>query len=199
MKIHLIITAANIGTHYQDRKEQYLQSIERTLQFDYLFDSYTILECVSSSEEYLKGYNVHYSKMKNLYPEKGLNEMQHLKAFIEQSSIKDDDHIIKFTGRYMLEDSSFFNKIKLLASDYDSVFKDDSDIYEGRGYHTFLYCAKKTRFLEIINSLNYSSHNRDPIEWGVKDFLKEKNRHYLIARLGVKAFQGAHSEMIFTC
>jgi len=195
--IHLIITTANIGDHYEERKQQYLQSIERALQFDYLFDSCTILECVSSEEAYLNDYNVHYSKVKNRYPEKGLNEMQHLKAFIEQSSFSENDFIIKLTGRYMLEDSSFFNKIKLLAADYDSVFKDDSDIYEGLGYHTFLYCAKKTRFLEIINSLNYSKENRDPIEWGVKDFLKEKERHYVIARLGVKAYQGAHSEMIF--
>jgi hypothetical protein len=197
LKIHLVITTANIGTHYQDRKEQYLQSIERALQFDYLFNSYTILECVSSNEVYLKDYNVHYSKVQNLYPEKGLNEMQHLKAFINQSSFNDDDLIVKLTGRYMLEDNSFFNKVKLLACEYDSIFKDDSDIYEGLGYHTFLYCSRKTRFLEIINSLNYSKENRNPIEWGVKDFLKNKDRNYLVARLGVKAYQGVDSGMIF--
>ncbi|MNJ91747.1 hypothetical protein D3C87_94010 [compost metagenome] len=197
--IHLIITTANIRNFYPERKQLYIQSIERALEFDYLFDSCTILECVSSDEAYLNGYNVHYSKVQNEYPEKGLNEMQHLKAFIEQSSFNEDDLIIKLTGRYILEDNSFFNKIKLLASDYDSVFKDDSDIYEGLGYHTFLYCARKSRFLEIINSLNYSKDNLDPIEWGVKDFLKSKDRNYIIARLGVKAYQGTHSEKIFVC
>ncbi|MEQ7798431.1 hypothetical protein ABDJ41_01360 [Pedobacter sp. ASV1-7] len=199
MKTHLVITTANIVDRYQNRKEQYMQSIERALQFHYLFDSYTILECFSSNEEYLNDLNVYYSRVLNVYPEKGLNEMQHLKGFINQSSFQADDLIIKLTGRYMLEDNSFFNKIKLLASDYDSIFKDDSDIYEGLGYHTFLYCARKGRFLEIIESLDYSKNTIDPIEWGVKKFLKNMDRHYLIARLGIKAYQGTHSEKIFVC
>ncbi|WEK19181.1 MAG: hypothetical protein P0Y49_20595 [Candidatus Pedobacter colombiensis] len=197
--IHLIITTANIENHYQERKWLYIQSIERALQFDYLFDSYTILECASSDEDYLNEHNVHYSNVQNKYPEKGLNEMQHLKAFIEHASFDENDLIIKLTGRYMLEDNSFFNKVRLLASDYDSIFKDDSDIYEGVGYHTFLYCAKKSRFLEIINSLNYSKENLDPIEWGVKNYLKGKERHYEIARLGIKAYQGTYGENVFSC
>lgn len=195
--IHLIITAANIPDNYNSRKDLYIKSIESALRYDYLFDSYTILECASSKVDYLEGFNLHYSKEQNTYPEKGLNEMQHLKAFIEQSNLKDGDAIIKLTGRYLLEDNSFFNKVKLLINDYDSIFKDDSDIYVGRGYHTFLYCMKKNRFLDTINSLRFSSDNMEPIEWGVKDFLKEKNRNYEIARLGVVAYQGTAGEKVF--
>lgn len=195
--IHLIVTAANIQENYNIRKALYIKSIESVMKYDYLFNSYTILECASPKVDYLEGYNIHYSKVQNVFPEKGLNEMQHLKAFIEQSGLKENDTIIKLTGRYLLEDNSFFNKVKLLIEDYDSIFKDDSDVYEGRGYHTFLYCMKKSRFLDTINSLHFSKDNMDPIEWGVKDFLKEKTRNYEIARLGVIAYQGAAGEKVF--
>jgi hypothetical protein len=195
--IHLIITAANIKEHYNDRKEQYLKSIESVLKFDYLFDSYTVLECASENEEYLADYNVHYSKVKNRFKEKGLNEMQHLKAFIEGAAFNNDDLIIKFTGRYIMEDNSFLNKVRLLMDDYDSIFKDDGDIYKGQGYHTFLYAMKKPLFLETINSLNFTNENLDPIEWGVKDFLKNRDRNYVLSRLGIMAFQGTDSNKVF--
>ncbi|MGV3547074.1 MAG: hypothetical protein ACO1N4_08430 [Pedobacter sp.] len=196
--IHLIITTANIHLNYVERKEQYIKSIEQALKFSYLFDSYTILECASSHENYLDNYNTHYSKVKNVFPEKGLNEMRHLKAFIEQSPLKSMDTIVKLTGRYLLEDSTFFNKVQFKKEFFDSIFKDDSDIYEGRGYHTFLYAMKKERFLQTINSLNFSKKNLDPIEWGIKDFLKDKSRHYLLKRLGVKALQGTFGENVFS-
>ncbi|WP_443936966.1 hypothetical protein [Pedobacter sp. MW01-1-1] len=195
--IHLIITTANIQENYALRKEQYLKSINQALKFNYLLDSYTILECSSYHEDYLNSYNTYYSKIGNKFPEKGLNEMQHLKSFIEQSSINSTDTIIKLTGRYLLEDSTFINKVILLTDFYDSFFKDDSDIYEGKGYHTFLYAMKKNRFLETINSLNFSKTNLDPIEWGVKDFLKNKNRNYLLKRLGIIAIQGTYGEKVF--
>lgn len=195
--IHLIITAANIKENYELRKKLYIQSIEIALKYDYLFDSYTILECASSNEDYLNQYNVHYSKAKNIYPEKGLNEMLHLKSFIEQPDFKDDDVFIKLTGRYLLEDNSFFNKVRLLIEDYDSIFKDDSDVYVGKGYHTFLYCMKKYRFVDTINSLNFSTSNMDPIEWAVKGYLQNKARNYEIARLGIIAYQGTSGEKIF--
>ncbi len=196
--IHLIITTANIQEHYSERKEQYLSSINQALKFNYLLDSCTILECVSAHEDYLDNYNTYYSKVKNVFPEKGLNEMQHLKDFIAQSSFQPTDTIIKLTGRYLLEDSTFFNKVRLLSDFFDSIFKDDSDIYEGKGYHTFLYAMKKDRFLQTINSLEFSKTNLDPIEWGVKAFLKDKDRNYLLNRLGVKAFQGAYGEKVFS-
>jgi len=195
--IHLIITAANISENYNARKDLYIQSIESALKYSYLFDSYTILECASKQEAYLDKYNVHYSKVQNIYPEKGLNEMQHLKSFIEQADFRDNDAIIKLSGRYLLEDNSFFNKVKILIERFDSIFKDDSDIYVGRGYHTFLYCMKKSRFLDTINSLNFSKDNMNPIEWGVKDFLSTKEKNYEIARLGIVAHQGATGEKVF--
>jgi len=197
--IHLIITTANISQNYGRRKEQYIESIERALSYSYLFDSYTVLECTSKKEDYLDNYTVYYSKVENHYPEKGLNEMQHLKAFINQSSLKTQDIIIKLTGRYILDDNSFFNKVKLLNERYDAIFKDDCDIYSGQGYHTFLYCMKKYLFLDTINSLNFSMENMDPIEWGVKEFLKDKKETYILDRLGVEAKQGTYGEKVFKC
>ncbi len=194
---HLIITTANVQLNYAERKVQYIKSIEKVLKFRYLFNRYTVLECASSYEDYLASYNTYYTKVDNVLPEKGLNEMQHLKAFIEQSLFEPNDIIVKLTGRYLLEDSSFLNKVHLLKDDFDSIFKDDGDIYEGKGYHTFLYAMKTRRFLETISSLKFSKENLDPIEWGVKSFSKDKDRHYLLDRLGIKAFQGAFGDNVF--
>jgi len=197
--IHLIITTANIQDNFEVRREQYIKSIDRANEFSYLFDSCTILECFSEHEQYLNDYNTYYSKIPNTYPEKGLNEMAHLKGFLQQSHFSADDMIVKLTGRYLLEDNSFFIKLGLLQENYDAIFKDDSDIYEGRGFHTFLYSVRLNTFLDTINSLNFSTDNLDPIEWGVKSFLKDYKGLYLLNRLGVKAFQGTFSDKIFSC
>src|ERR1700761_7721303 len=117
--IHLIITSANIPEAYTHRRNQYINSIETCLKYSDLFDSYTILECVSSDEEYLNQYNVYYSKENNAYLNKGLNEMNHLRSYLEnQSSLNDTDAIIKLLGRYIIKDSYFFEKVLELHYNY---------------------------------------------------------------------------------
>ena len=109
--IHLIITTANIPQYFEKRKKQYIESIEACLKFSNLFDSYTILECFSNKLDYLTNYNVFYSGICNPFPNKGLNEMRHLKAFLNQSHFTESDAIIKLTGRYLVEDGYFFEKV----------------------------------------------------------------------------------------
>jgi hypothetical protein len=195
--IHLIITAANIPEYFEKRKSQYIESIASCLQFAHLFDSYTILECVADEVDYLKDYNVYYSKAGNSFSNKGLNEMQHIKAFLEQSAFSDTDAIIKLTGRYLVEESYFFERVLELHQQYDGIFKNDDDVYVGNGYHTFFYYMKKGLFLKAIASLEFSNANDRPIEWDVKEFLLPNDNHVVIDKLGVMAYQGTASEKIF--
>lgn len=196
---HVIITSANIPEAYEKRKAQYIRSIESCLQYAHLFESYCVLECASNNEEYLNHYNIVYSKEANIYANKGLNEMNHIRAYLKQSPLPDDEPIIKLTGRYIIEEPNFFEKVKELEKDFDSIFKNDNDVYEGNGYHTFFYCIKKKLFINVADSLEYSQDNTRPIEWDVKDYLMVSEKHIEIDRLGVMAYQGINSEKIFRC
>jgi len=197
--LHLIITTANIADYYQQRKEQYIQSIASCLKYTHLFDSYTVLECVSANEDYLNKYNTVYSPQGNLYSNKGLNEMNHLQWFLKQQAFGDDHSIIKLSGKYVINDDYFFNKVLELQTKYDSIFKNDNDVYEGKGYHTFFYYMKKKLFIDSINSLEFSWNNDRPIEWDIKDYSFTRERHIEIDRLGLLARQGTTSEKVFFC
>lgn len=197
--IHVIITTANIAEAYESRKEQYIESIEACLQYRQYFDSYTVLECVSAKEPYLDAYPVYYSELGNPFPNKGLNEMNHLKGFLEQATLPHDAAIIKLSGKYIIEDSYFFEKVAELQDEFDSLFKNDNDVYVGNGYHTFFYYIKKRLFIDTINSLDFSDSNMTPIEWDVKNYLMVNERHAEIDRLGLMARQGTNSEKIFRC
>ncbi|RXF69093.1 hypothetical protein [Arcticibacter tournemirensis] len=197
--VHLIITSANIEEYYIKRKQQYIDSIEACLKYTSLFDSYTILECTSPNEEYLNNYNVFYSQEGNPYLNKGLNEMNHLRSFINTVSFSPNDIIIKLSGRYLIQSSHFFQQATMMNDKYDCIFKDDSDVYEGLGYHTFLYAIKTWLLLETINSLNFDKQNNRPIEWDVKTFIEARGRNMLISDLDLIAYQGTCSDLIYRC
>jgi hypothetical protein len=197
--IHVIITSANVPNAYEARREQYVRSIKSCLQYSEFFDSYTVLECVSAHEEYLDPFNTIYSTIGNPFPNKGLNEMRHVQGYLEGSSLAANDSIIKLSGRYIIEDPYFFERVAELHDEYESMFKNDDDVFVGNGYHTFFYYMKKALLLETIASLEYSMENDRPIEWDVKNFLLTRETNIEIDRLGVMAYQGANSEKIFRC
>lgn len=196
---HLVITSANIGEDYENRKEQYVESINQVLKFKSLFDTYSVLECTSKHEEYLEAYNLYYSNFSNTYIEKGLNELQHLKAHIKEIGLNNNDIIIKLTGRYLLENDYFLTHARALFSKglTNSIFKLDNDVYEGLGYHTFLYAIKVDTFMKMFESFSYTNDNTTPIEWGVKKFLHGKPNTHLVDKLGILARQGTFSKNIF--
>jgi len=197
--VHLIITTANIPESYENRKEQYIESIGSCLKYAGLFDSYTVLECVSKHEEYLDRYNTFYSNEPNQYLNKGLNEVGHLRAYLKHSTLPDDGMIIKLSGRYLVEDNYFFEKAAALQYEFDSIFKNDNDVFEGNGYHTFFYAIKKSLFLGIADQIDFSMDNERPIEWDFKEHLMTNERHIEIDRLGLMARQGTNSEKTFRC
>jgi hypothetical protein len=192
---HLIITAAivpeekcfsQLGYSYQQRMMDYRKSFEYALRLKDKFDSMTIVafpnERVSELEN--SGIKVYYSNFDNSFVNKGLNEMYHIYDFLKNSDIKNEDMIIKISGRYLIENDTILN------IDRDFIAKYDGDIYPGnRGVHTFILGFKKGLFLEFFNSLDVENNNYDSvcIEWLVKDFMLNKkipilDRYY---KLGV--------------
>ena len=180
---HLIITTAiipkekclnQLGYSYEQRMEDYKNSFESVLKLKDKFDSITIIETISKKkilELEESGINVYYSKFKNSFTNKGMNEMFHILEFLHNSSINDDDLVIKIIGRYLMENADILN------IDSDFIAKYDGDIYPGdRGVHTFFFGFKKRLFMEFIESLDVTNNNYSSvcIEWLVKDFILNK-------------------------
>ena len=181
---HLIITTAiipedkclsQLGYSYEQRMLDYKNSFEYALKFKNKFDSITIVETVSKEkvvELEESGINVYYSKFDNSFVNKGLNEMFHIYDFLQNSSINENDLIIKITGRYLIKNDNILN----VRSDF--IAKYDGDIYTGdRGVHTFFFGFKKMLFTEFIKLLDVRNNNYDTtcIEWLMKDFILSKN------------------------
>lgn len=98
--------------------------------------------------------------------------MFHIHDFLKNSQIKDDDLIIKITGRYLIEN------INILDINSDFIAKYDGDIYKyDKGVHTFYFGFKKKLFNEFIDFLKSAINKNDNlcIEWLVKDFMISKN------------------------
>jgi len=182
---HLIITTAivpeeicfqKLGYSYEQRSADYIKSFEHGLLFKDNFNSITIIEMISNEKIDIlenSGINVYYSKFDNLFVNKGINEIFHIIDFFKNSNIKDDDLIIKITGRYLMMNDN------ILKIDSDFIAKYDGDIYSplNRGIHTFFFAFKKKLFIEFFNSLDFVNNNYDNIciEWLLKDFMIQKN------------------------
>lgn len=148
---HLIITSAiipeklcqqKLGYSYEQRISDYKQSFDSALALKDNFDSITIIETYSKTKVDIledSGINVYYSNFDNSFDNKGLNEMFHIKDFLQHAKMSDDDTIIKITGRYLLDNDNILN------IDSDIIAKFDGDIYNpnNRGVHTFFFGFKK--------------------------------------------------------
>ena len=118
--IYLIITTCinnKIGfgiQHAEHRKQTYLNCIKNTLKI--LPDSIkpVIVENNGQRSTYLDELSVPVLYTDNNfkhYNDKGLNELDDIKSVINHFNIKDEDIIIKLTGRYELLNDTFFNTI----------------------------------------------------------------------------------------
>jgi len=75
------------------------------------------------------------------YKHKGENELLDIKEVINQYNIKDEDIIIKLTGRYKLLNLNFINFVKNNINDYDAFVK------------FFNVCTKKYMFNDCVLGL----------------------------------------------
>ena len=132
---------------------------------------------------------------------KGEREFMSIKSLLprmEELGISDDEFIIKSSGRYMLVNDTFFNKVK--ASQYDdsicSIIRSDNNINQ----YTFLYAIRYKYFKEFyskdVSILRYKN-----IEDATIDFLKDKGLYkgtIVLDNLGILAnINNENSFMIY--
>jgi hypothetical protein len=128
--IYIIITTSIINKYgVQDnihRKNRYFESINQLLKL--INHDSNIKPIIVENNGFRQTYlhdlkcDICYTDNNNIhYIHKGQNELLDIKEVINQYKIKDDDMIIKLTGRYKLLDSNFINLVK--NNEYDAFVK----------------------------------------------------------------------------
>jgi hypothetical protein len=195
MKKHLVITTAHFsesecihnGFDYNDRIREHTESFQKINNIKNEFDSITIVETRSFENlDYLEktGFDIFLSKKPNYFLNKGLNEIFHMKNFIDSNqNIAETDLIVKLSGRYKIENDNL-----LKYTDFDCVAKNDLDIYDsGKGVHTFYYSIRKKTFNEFYNHVSLDFNNnyykKDIcLEWELKDFLLKSEKCLILPK-----------------
>jgi len=119
-KVKFLCTAAILDNYYNERKKEYIKSLEAISKLGY--EPYVVESCITGPS-FLDEYSsyVHYPKINNFkLRNKGVNEARALIEAFKYFDFDDDDMIIKMTGRYRLADS-YFVKMVELNIDADAV------------------------------------------------------------------------------
>lgn len=112
--------------HTNDRIIEYKESLKNNIC--YVSDKINpiIIENNGRRETFLDdfGIDVHYTENnKKSFIHKGINELMDIKSTISAYDIKDDDIIIKLTGRYKLMDDSFLTTVIENVESHDVFIK----------------------------------------------------------------------------
>jgi hypothetical protein len=109
-----------------DRILEYKESTITNLSYVFHEIKPIIIENNGERETFLNefGVDVHYTdNNKCSFKHKGINELMDIKSAISAYDIKDDDIIIKITGRYKLIDDSFFRSVLEHTESHDAFIK----------------------------------------------------------------------------
>jgi hypothetical protein len=186
--IYLIITTCinnKFGIqNYEHRKNLYLYSIRKTLEYIPKDIKVIIVENNGKRQTYLDdlGIDVHYTtNNSNTYFHKGINELQDIYSVIQTYNIQDDDTIIKMTGRYHLLNDSFVNFV--INNNYDAYVKYYNVCtfkYELNDCVLGLYAIK----CKFLKQFQYKNMNKSP-EMEFAEFTRYLN-HCEIKDLGLR-------------
>jgi hypothetical protein len=110
------------------RKERYMNSIKSLLKMieNEMEIKAIVVENNGSRRTYLDelGCDVVYTKNnEKRYAHKGVNELLDMQEVIRRYEMKDEDMIIKLTGRYKVIDETFVNLVKTKMERYDAFVK----------------------------------------------------------------------------
>lgn len=170
MRIYMIITTSLIKEQYELRKQQYIAGINSVLKNIENKDiTIIIVENNGQRKTFLDdfSFNVLYTNSNLQNINKGNKELQDIQTAIKTYNIKDDDLIIKFTGRYLLNDNNkFINLVYENQNDYDcfvrygSYMNPIAETKQVKDCVTGLI-AMKSKYIKKIKFCNFD----ECIEW----------------------------------
>jgi Ca2+/Na+ antiporter len=168
---YVIITTCLLTDNFEERKEEYKRGINSVIQRckdkNYKL---IIIENNGKRETFLDTFNIPvlYTNNNSLNTNnKGVKELYDVLSCIDHYKIKDNDFIIKMTGRYYIDNNSLFFDIcdTINETNYDVVIKygwwrKPSNIKINDCITGLIGMRCK-----YIKQINFSLHNEDPIEW----------------------------------
>lgn len=200
--IYFIITAS-IYNECTIRKQQYtiaINKIKKIIQ-NHKIENYKIIivENNGKRETILDMFDCEVFYTENNFIEtsnKGLKELHDILDCIDRYNIKDDDFIVKMTGRYILDDDSeFMNIIKDLHNNhYDCIIK------YGPYYKPVNYPMDDCITGLIGMSCKYVKQIEIPNEnecvewkWAKVTKLIDNNKIYMVHKLGINICPSSNS------
>lgn len=181
------------------RKRQYFEGIQKLKKVTQDFENYKIIivENNGKRDTFLNGSGceVFYTKNNFLKKEnKGLKELNDILDCIENYAIKDDDFIVKMTGRYILDDNSeFMNIVKTMQKKYDCVIKYGP--YFKPVNHKMDDCITGLIGMSCfyVKQIEKTNENK-PVEWKwgkVTNLIKDE-KIYIVNHLGISICPGSN-------
>lgn len=175
--IHIMATAAVLNMKFEQRRDQYLHSVE--VLNNYGIEPYIVESCVTGPT-YLDECcaQVLYTQTNDAtLTNKGINEARAIIAFFDTwgDRFNPDDIIIKMTGRYYLADDRFIRQVEDEA-EYDAFAMNGFQAGATTPYldlYTGMFALKYRYFTHMIRSINFAHMNEFRIwfEWEVSDYL----------------------------
>lgn len=176
-QIHVVMTTAQLAIRYEERKAEYLRSFNAVKSYG--FDPW-IIEATNIKTSFFDEISkqVLYPQRHNDFlKNKGVNETMSIRASLPHLPFKDDDIVIKLTGRYYLYDRSFINFIQANSSEYDAF------VCFGRNFvsdnHVFTGCfgCRWKYFKKFVNEMDFDKAESDyiPVEQLFAEFIVGNN------------------------
>jgi len=189
-EVHVIFTSALIKDCFEERKEEYLKSIQRLRSYGkdpWIIEAtnvnHSFFDRISSRVLYPQ---VHDSTYKN----KGCNELLSMRAAANQLPFEEEDVVIKITGRYFLYRPDFIKTI-MDQPEYDVYVKQwpkkgmtanpilQRDVRET--IFTGCFAMKWRHFKDMLDSINEKNLEKEMkcIEEAVAEYIQERQLNML--------------------
>ncbi|HEX2978594.1 MAG TPA: hypothetical protein VHO47_05725 [Candidatus Babeliales bacterium] len=155
-QVKILLTAALAATHYEIRKEQYIESLVRLSALGYK-DVYVVEALMKNGPTFLDNYskNIFYSQKNNsswIYP--GANEGITMLDALNHFNFDPDDMIIKMTGRYYLITDSFFKLVQNNIEKYDVFVK--PNLHTPGDIATACFAMRCRDLKEMLDSFDFN-------------------------------------------
>ncbi len=204
-QIYVIHTAALISDWYEMRKEEYIASLKMTTEYGY--QPYVFEACHPGSPSFFEEYtdkicytNVNDYRLRN----KGVNEGRSLIEGFHFFQFKDDDMIIKLTGRYWFNCRDFLQLVED-HPEIDAFVRFTPNHPCAEHMITGCFAMRYKLFKEMLESFDYSKMEEELIDFErmVGSFVLQlparQYRVMYVNKLGITSNIGGFFPPIYTC
>lgn len=176
-QIYVMMTTAVLPSQYELRKEEYLSGFYAIKSYG--FEPW-IIEATNTGSSFFDEISkqvLYPQKNNDLLRNKGVNETMSMRTSLPYLPFRDEDIVIKLTGRYLLYDRSFIDIIEATSSDYDAYVCYGKHFVSRNHIFTGCFAMRWKYFKQIINEMDFEKAERDliSVEQLFAEFIQNQN------------------------